>query len=195
MIESIEPSRRDIRTECGNYSEQIGGHYIQAETVNITQQCDSPTSNKKTQASVTLEEPEKTASKAKLEFVLTGSISEFDKSKLKAIAAHLQKLSWDTELTIIDTEEGSIKLILEGSPEGLKRLEELFKSGELTEILGIPVEDVRFPPEETSSKDEETKTAKKSRIVEENLTQKAKYRSLGSADLGYKEFGSQLERE
>ncbi|NER97565.1 MAG: pentapeptide repeat-containing protein [Symploca sp. SIO1B1] len=188
-------SKNDLRNS------QLGGGLVDADTVKaeriggdihnnvvlnqpsiyITDQCDSQTNNKKAQVSVTPEE--KTTNKAKLEFVLTGSIDEFDKSKLKALTAHLRKLSRDVELTIIDTEEGSIKLILEGSPEGLKRLEELFKSGELTEVLGIPVEDVRFPSGETSSKDEEAKIAEKSRLVEEILTQGAEGRNLSGANL------------
>ncbi len=54
---------------------------------------------------------------------------------------------------IFDIEKGSIKLILEGSQEGLERLERLFKSGELTEILDIPVEDVSFVDAGTSKDD------------------------------------------
>ncbi|NES20761.1 MAG: pentapeptide repeat-containing protein [Symploca sp. SIO3E6] len=157
-------------------AERIGGDIhnnvvLNQPSIYITEQQDSSTNNNNNQAFVTPEE--ETTNKAKLEFVLTGSIDEFDKSKLKAIAAHLQKLSKDLDLTIIDTEEGSIKLILEGSPEGLKRLEELFKSGELTEVLGIPVEDVRFPSEEASSKDEKAEIAEEIRLMEKIMTRRA----------------------
>ncbi|NER25433.1 MAG: hypothetical protein F6J96_33010 [Symploca sp. SIO1C2] len=47
-------------------------------------------------------------------------------------------------MEIVDIEEGSIKLILEGTTEGLEQIEALFKSGELTEVEGLPVEDVSF---------------------------------------------------
>lgn len=40
--------------------------------------------------------------------------------------------------------EDSVVLVLEGSQEWCKRLEDLFTEGKLTEILGIPVEDVRL---------------------------------------------------
>lgn len=36
----------------------------------------------------------------------------------------------------IGQQEESVKLVLEGSLEGFKRLEAMFESGELTEVLG-----------------------------------------------------------
>ena len=65
-------------------------------------------------------------------------------AKLKAIVASLQDITGDASLQIVDIEEGSIRLILEGSQKGLERLEQLFLSGELTEVLDIPVEDISF---------------------------------------------------
>ena len=87
-----------------------------------------------------------------LAFSITGSFekSKINVAKLKAIEASLREIAGDVSLKIVDIEEGSIKLILEGSQEGLERLEQLFKSGELTEILDIPVEDVNFVDVETS---------------------------------------------
>ncbi|MBD2247949.1 pentapeptide repeat-containing protein [Nostoc sp. FACHB-888] len=79
--------------------------------------------------------------KFKAEFVLTGSIDSINETKLKVIVEHLRKLANDLDITIIKVEEGSIKIIFEGSPEGIKRLEKLFKSGELTELSDFPVED------------------------------------------------------
>lgn len=79
-----------------------------------------------------------------LTFVLTGTVDSLHQSKLEAITAHLRKLAKDADLTIIEVQEGSIKLIIEGSSEGLERLEALFQSRELTELLDIPVEEVYF---------------------------------------------------
>jgi len=80
-----------------------------------------------------------------IEFIITGSLKKtIDKRKLKAIEKHLQKIADDVELTIVDIDEGSLKFVLKGSPEGLKRIEELFKSGELTEIFEVPIESVEF---------------------------------------------------
>lgn len=47
---------------------------------------------------------------------------------------------------------GSIILVLEGSPGDCKKLEELFQSGELSEVAGIPVEDVWLGEKVTSRK-------------------------------------------
>ena len=88
-------------------------------------------------------------------FSITGSFekNKINVAKLKAIEASLQEIAGDASLKIIDIEEGSIRLILEGSQEGLERLEQLFKSGELTEVLDIPVEDVSFVDAGTSKND------------------------------------------
>ncbi len=45
-------------------------------------------------------------------------------------------------MTLQRIEAGSVKLILEGSPEGLERILALFNEGELTEVLGIAVQGV-----------------------------------------------------
>jgi hypothetical protein len=77
-------------------------------------------------------------------FAIAGSIEEIDKNKLDAIVALLQKLGGDTSIEILDINEGSIKLILGGSPEGLEKIEALFRAGELKEVLGTSVQDVHF---------------------------------------------------
>ncbi len=77
-------------------------------------------------------------------FIITGSLNITQKHTLKAIEKHLQKIAADTELTIVDIDEGSLKFVLKGSPEGLKRIEESFNSGELTEIFDVPIESVEF---------------------------------------------------
>jgi uncharacterized protein YjbI with pentapeptide repeats len=80
----------------------------------------------------------------RLSFAIAGSIEEIDKHKLDAIVALLQKLGGDTSIEVLDIDEGSIKLILGGSPEALKKIEALFRSGALTEVSGSSVQDVHF---------------------------------------------------
>ena len=80
----------------------------------------------------------------RLAFAIAGSIDEVDKSKLDAITALLRKLGGDASIEILNIEEGSIKLTLSGSLESLERIESLFMSGELAEILGNSVQDVHF---------------------------------------------------
>ncbi|PHJ69131.1 hypothetical protein VF14_03060 [Nostoc linckia z18] len=88
-------------------------------------------------------------------FAIAGTVSPEDIAKLKAIAALLKELAQDTSIKIIDIEPGSIKLILEGSQEGLERLENLFRSGQLEDVLGVSIENVEFValPNSTSDKD------------------------------------------
>ena len=86
-------------------------------------------------------------------FSITGSFekNKINVAKLKAIEASLREITGDASLQIVDIEEGSIRLILEGSQEGLKRIKELFKSGELAEVLDIPIENVTFIDAGTSN--------------------------------------------
>jgi hypothetical protein len=67
-----------------------------------------------------------------------------NESQLQQIKMSLRQQGQDPELIIREVKEGSVILVLEGSQEGFDRLSELFKTGQLSEILGIPVEDVRL---------------------------------------------------
>lgn len=51
-------------------------------------------------------------------------------------------------MTLQRIEAGSVKLILEGSPEGRERILTLFNEGKLTEVLGIPVQGVEVLAQE-----------------------------------------------
>lgn len=130
--------------------------------------------------------------KKQLAFVLTGTVDSLEESKLKAIAAHLAKLAKDADLTIIAVQEGSIKLILEASVEGLERLETLFKSGEISEVLGLTVEDVYFVTNKYAYTGENTKSEGNNEIdanlkdlVKSILGQvwRVQYRILGDASI------------
>jgi len=80
-------------------------------------------------------------------------INEFSTPQLLAIIENLRQRGKDVTLRIRRLEAGCVALVLEGSQKGIKRIEELFKSGQLTEISGIPVKDVRvvsaLPPSRT----------------------------------------------
>lgn len=51
----------------------------------------------------------------------------------------IREMTQDKSIEIKDIRAGCIELVLSGSEEGLKRLESLVKSGELTEINGITI--------------------------------------------------------
>ncbi|MFB2768735.1 DUF1822 family protein [Pelatocladus sp. BLCC-F211] len=81
--------------------------------------------------------------KTTYEFVLTGKVSEVSIPTLEAIVAHLRKITGDTSLTILEIKSGSIKLILEGTEEGFQLLKSLVERGELDQVSGIPIEEVK----------------------------------------------------
>lgn len=74
----------------------------------------------------------------------TNDLVEFkgQKFEFKTIVAHLKK-RYDIDLTIMDVSEGSVKIRFGGSKEDIEKLKALFESGELKEILDIPIQDVQ----------------------------------------------------
>ncbi len=80
-------------------------------------------------------------SKTKKELVL--DIDQLTLEELQAINELLKKLAGDDSMKIEGTKQGSVVLVLGGSEAGLDRLEYLVKSGQLTELLGIPIKEIR----------------------------------------------------
>lgn len=60
------------------------------------------------------------------------------------IVRTLRRLTGDDKLTLRSLERGSVILTLRGSADGYKVLEDLFRSGKLSIVLGLPVEAVSF---------------------------------------------------
>ena len=79
-----------------------------------------------------------------ISFIISGTAKRKDKTTLKAIEKHLNKILNAASLTISDIDEGSLKLFFNGTKEDLEKLENSFKSGELKDIFDIPIEDVNF---------------------------------------------------
>ncbi|MBP0036557.1 MAG: hypothetical protein J7519_02465, partial [Roseofilum sp. SID1] len=79
--------------------------------------------------------------------LLNTSIDEFLPQADKILEI-LKEMSGDRTITIRVTKPGSAIVVLEGLPEGLRRIEELFEAGELQEIAGFPVLDVYLEWEE-----------------------------------------------
>jgi uncharacterized protein YjbI with pentapeptide repeats len=114
---------------------------------------------------VTLTQKQTESDEEKFSFSILGTASKVDIPKLKAIVAHLQKITGDTSIEIVDIEKGSIRLILEGSQESLEQIEALFKSGQLTEVQGIPVQDVQFVTPQIPEPDENIQTIDRKRLA------------------------------
>lgn len=76
--------------------------------------------------------------------VISARIDEIDMPIAEAIEAHLRKVSKDVTLTLVRIEPGSVKLILEGTRDGFERINELIESGQLSEILGFDIKELRW---------------------------------------------------
>ena len=91
-------------------------------------------------------------------FVISGKISNTTTAEIQAFVQLLRKKTGDDSIDVAFFMEGSIKIILSGSPEGLEKLQEMFESGEL--------EDLEIPPvEEIYRVDNDTTDARKARHI------------------------------
>ncbi|WP_293074610.1 MULTISPECIES: sigma-70 family RNA polymerase sigma factor [unclassified Moorena] len=136
---------------------EIEGHNIQAKEVNIYQQNGCKAKKNKDQ-----NQPGDNQVNHRLVITLNGvDLDEFirDKELQEAVSLLLQKASGDTSVNFEKIEEGSIKITLNGSSEGLKRLADLIQSGELGELgkgleeLGLSVEDAKLVVKDTTGED------------------------------------------
>ncbi|RKZ45306.1 MAG: hypothetical protein DRR16_26475 [Candidatus Parabeggiatoa sp. nov. 3] len=66
--------------------------------------------------------------------------------QLFGIVEELRRHGMEVSLKIRRVESGSVKLVLEASQKGGKQLQELFQSGQLTEILGISIKALSLEP-------------------------------------------------
>jgi uncharacterized protein YjbI with pentapeptide repeats len=117
------------------------------------------------QSLATLTQKQTETDEERAAFAATGTIAKSDIPKVKAILALLQEITGDTSIKIVDIGKGSIRLILEGSQESLEQIEALFKSGQLTEVEGIPVEDVQFVAPKIPENDEDIQAIDKKRLA------------------------------
>ena len=91
--------------------------------------------------------------------VLEGEISQQTISELQPIIQLLRQITGDDSIAINFVEEGSIRMVLSGSSDGLKKIQEFYASGEL-ENLDIPIIETVQPV------DNDTPGARKARLVE-----------------------------
>lgn len=84
--------------------------------------------------------------------LIEGEFDSLDKAKIKALVQSLQKRGKDLTIEIVDVEEGSIKFTIKGTEEGLQRIQELFESGDLENLEGSRVIEVRNLSEEEQRK-------------------------------------------
>jgi len=80
----------------------------------------------------------------RLAFAIAGTVDQVDQPKLTAIVKLLRQITGDASIEIVDIQEGSIKLILTGTLEALSKIQTLYRSGELPEVEGTPIEYVKL---------------------------------------------------
>jgi DNA-binding CsgD family transcriptional regulator len=85
---------------------------------------------------------EKTISTHLWQLVLNIPFHELTPLRMAEILEVVQKISGDASLTVRKIEEGSVKIVLEGSLEGFRRINVLFREGQLTEIAGSSIKAV-----------------------------------------------------
>ena len=103
----------------------------------------------------------------KAQIVLEGDINSINNDLALILELFLRNYPGDT-IRVTDIQKGSIKLIVEGSQEDIKRLVERIQSGELTEVNGFPIKDIQIL---------------KWPLVEMIVSQEAKGRNLSGVDL------------
>ncbi|NEQ87826.1 MAG: pentapeptide repeat-containing protein, partial [Moorea sp. SIO2I5] len=111
--------------------------------------------------------------------VLKGDIDSV--KNLKFIQSILRDYSGDS-INIIDIQPGSIRLIIEGSPEDIERLRARIESGEIKELSGFPVQDIQILSER-SEDDQNNELDSKWRLVEEIASRRAVGRDWRGVDL------------
>lgn len=77
------------------------------------------------------------------EMIINATLDECDEEMINLIFTFIKERSRDASLTLKKVESGSIKIVFEGSQDGFREIQSLFQSGELTEVLGIPILGVR----------------------------------------------------
>jgi Pentapeptide repeats (8 copies) len=92
-------------------------------------------------------------------FAISGKVSEETTYEVRAIVQLLRQKTGDESIDVAFFRPGSIKIILSGSPESLKKLEELFESGELTNFGTVQVEAV-------NRVDSSTTDSRKARLIQ-----------------------------
>ncbi len=75
--------------------------------------------------------------------VLSTTIEGIDRSRAEAIIEHLRKLSQDTSITLKEIQLGSFRLLIESSENGFRRIQELIRTGQLTQVIGILIQEAR----------------------------------------------------
>lgn len=76
--------------------------------------------------------------------VLSAQINEINRPQVLAVVELLKTILGEDKLIQKEVKEGSVVLVLSSSEDGFEWMYYLFKSGQVTELLGFPILDVRL---------------------------------------------------
>ncbi len=121
-----------VHLETGNYNENIEGNSVGQNANTIVNNFNH---HHKSQ--------EANLSEEGLVVVISGNLDNISSKDLDLILTALQQLTGDCTLKMEFVKKGSVKIGLSGSQEALKKIQKLFEEGEIKEILGHHVLDVK----------------------------------------------------
>lgn len=95
-----------------------------------------------------MDDSEGVGSSQKVKWMLEvkATLSEIDEEMMQGIVTIIKELSGDVSVNIEKVESGSVVIVLSSYLEGFERIEYLFSSGQLTEVMGFPILGVRVAP-------------------------------------------------
>lgn len=108
---------RDQRSETHETSINGPNVTISGEKVEVKSVSETRASSEDAACSPAEESQLAEVKKKRIAFAISGKLDEVDRIELEAIAGLLRQMTGDIRIKIIDVEEGSIKIILEGSEE------------------------------------------------------------------------------
>ena len=120
-----------------------------------------------------------------LEITLKGKFEETSLGDIQKIQLEfLQKLK-DVDINIVDVDEGSIKLVFEGSEEDIKKLQKLIESGEISEVSGKTIANLKVIDTERDEEELKHKIENRTNLVQEIRIRNIEGRSLVKVNLNY----------
>ena len=177
----------------GNYYEQSGnlgaGHVSESEIkgetklsgiINEAEQ-NTKTNQQETGQKITTKKTERTT--RYLAVTISGEIEATSLGDILQIQEELVSKLKNINIKIVDAEKGSIKLIFEGSEKDLERLKALIQSGELTEVSGKTIENVKFIDAEIEERELRNKIDTRNNLVQEIRSQNVEGRNLEKVNL------------
>ncbi len=88
-------------------------------------------------------------------FIIAGTASQLDRAKIESIVELLRRYSGDTDLTIREIKDGSIRMLIDGTRIGYDRLIFLFRTGQLSHVLDLEVQGLELLSDQKSSDSED----------------------------------------